>query len=92
MIIEHIIEDETFNAKIDDKIVGELKYSIDEKSNMRINHTFVNRHMRSQGIAQKLTDFACEYAESKNMKIIPVCPYVVSLFRKFSKYEKYKEV
>ena len=92
MLIEHIEENQIFNAKIDDKIVGELTYSIDRNSNIRINHTFVKRDMRTQGIAEKLTDSACKYAESKNFKVIPVCPYVISLFKKSSKYDKFKEV
>lgn len=39
-------------------------------------HTYCPPAMRGQGVAAKLVSFACEYARSSNLKIIPTCSYI----------------
>ncbi|WP_185984329.1 GNAT family N-acetyltransferase [Aureimonas mangrovi] len=54
------------------------------------DHTYVPEHMRGQGVAEKLVDFAVDYARSKNMKVVPACSYVRTLFQRHP--DKYADV
>jgi len=54
-----------------------------------LQHTFTPRELRGKGIAGKVAEFAFEYAEKNNMKIIPTCPFIPSFLEK---NEQYKEL
>ena len=45
-----------------------------------VEHTYVSESLRGQGVAGKLLDALLEYAKNNNIKIKPVCSYVVSAF------------
>lgn len=47
-------------------------------------YVFVPPASRGQGYASQLTRYALEYADSKGMKVHPVCPYI----RAFSEKNK----
>ncbi len=52
-----------------------------EKNGMYyVDHTYVNESLRGQGIAGKLVDVIVDKAKQDDVKIIPVCPYVVRKF------------
>lgn len=54
------------------------------------DHTFVPEHLRGKGVAEKLVDYAVDYARSKNMKVVPACSYVRALFERHP--EKYGDI
>ena len=49
-----------------------------------IEHTEVDDSLRGQGVGNKLLDRAVAWAREKNLKIIPLCPFVKSVFNKDS--------
>ncbi|WP_029758872.1 GNAT family N-acetyltransferase [Fusobacterium nucleatum] len=43
-------------------------------------HTVVSDKLKGQGVAAKLLDEAVDYARKNNLKVHPVCSYVVKKF------------
>ncbi|WP_161879002.1 GNAT family N-acetyltransferase [Alkalibacterium sp. MB6] len=75
-----------FYKEEDGKLLAEVTF-VDQGDVVAIDHTFVDPSLRGQGIAEKLVDRVVEEMEKENKKIVPVCPYVVTLFdRKADKY------
>lgn len=58
-----------------------LSYNINE---ITITHTFVDKSLQGQGIAKKLLDEVCLYAEENKLTIIPECSYAVNYFEKLA--------
>jgi uncharacterized protein len=57
---------------------------------MHMNHTYVSDVLRGQGIAKKLLDEAANYARKQNLKMNPICSYVVNAFEKYDEYNDVK--
>lgn len=66
--------------------IGESTYSASEKIWI-IDHTFVEEKYQGQDIGRMLVDKIVEEAKQEGVKIIPLCPYALSLFRKDEKYK-----
>ncbi|WP_125591105.1 GNAT family N-acetyltransferase [Companilactobacillus jidongensis] len=65
----------------EDELVGEITYSPVKDGVISIDHTFVNENYRGQGIAGKLLNEVLDYADGKNLKIVPVCEYAKLAFK-----------
>lgn len=63
------------------ELVGEIAYSPVKEGIISIDHTFVNENYRGQGIAGKLLNEVLDYADSNNLKIVPVCSYAKFAFK-----------
>lgn len=57
---------------------------------MVMDHTFVSDKLRGQGVAKKLLDTAASYARENDLKMEPVCSYVVAAFNKSDEYDDVK--
>ena len=57
---------------------------------MKMNHTYVSDTLRGQGVAKKLLDEAANYARTNQLKMKPVCSYVVAAFEKSEEYDDVK--
>ncbi len=57
---------------------------------MNMNHTYVSDSLRGQGIAKKLLDEAANYARTNQLKMNPICSYVVTAFEKSDAYDELK--
>lgn len=57
---------------------------------MIMDHTYVSDTLRGQGVAKKLLDTAAQYARDNNLKMKPICSYVVSAFEKSDTYDDVK--
>ena len=67
--------------------LGEMQVGISDKI-LTVYHTEVVPEMEGQGGAKKLVKTMVEYARTNNLKVIPLCPYVLSMFKKHpDKYE-----
>lgn len=62
--------------------LGELTYVWQGEDKFAIDHTWVNPEARGRGVARELLDAAVEFARSKQVKIVPVCSYVASMFQR----------
>lgn len=67
-----------------DHHLAEMTYSWAGEDQIIIDHTYVDETLRGQGAGRKLLDQAVEFARSKNLKIIPLCPFAKSVFDKDS--------
>ena len=47
-----------------------------------IDHTDVNDQFRGQGLGRKLLNELVTFARSRNIKVIPLCPFAKSVFDK----------
>jgi hypothetical protein len=47
-----------------------------------VDHTMVDDSLKGLGIGRKLLNHIVELARERNLKIMPLCPFVVATFRK----------
>lgn len=91
MEIRHSESENRFALFSDDGApVGVLDYRPGETGELIATHTEVFSGFEGRGYAMQLLDALAEYARSRNLKIVPYCPYVIRAFRKFP--EKFGDV
>jgi uncharacterized protein len=61
-------------------ILAELLYNISANRKMVIEHTEVDESLSGKNVGKQLVETAVEYARTKELKIIPLCPFAKSLF------------
>lgn len=64
------------------KGIGTMTYSIAGPALIIIDHTEVEPEYNGKGIGKKILFKIVEMAREKNIKIIPLCPFAASMFRK----------
>jgi predicted GNAT family acetyltransferase len=79
-----------FFVDINGKQEAEMTYSYAESDKIIIDHTEVNEKLKGQGVGYILVEAAVDFMREKNIKAIPICPFVTSVFKK--KHEDYKNV
>lgn len=72
----------SFKAFDNEKEIGTLDYTLDEKNTILLNHTEVSPEYEGKGIGKKLVMESVEYARQKNMKILPRCSYAEKVFER----------
>lgn len=63
-----------------------MTYIMDDTSTLRIDHTVVSDKLAGQGIGKKLVLAGVAFAREHSYKVIPECPYVLSVFQKTPEY------
>jgi len=58
-----------------------MTYTRPSDSVMRINHTEVDERHRGKGLAHQLHRAMVQFARENQRKVIPVCPFVVTMFK-----------
>ena len=61
--------------------IGEMAISIDEAA-LTVYHTEVIPAAEGKGYAKKLLEAMVEHVRNKNLKVIPLCPYVHAQFKR----------
>jgi len=57
--------------------------AVEEKGNiLYLNETFTPEKYRGRGYARRLVEEAIKYAETKGLKIVPICSYAIYYFMK----------
>ncbi|RYZ28039.1 MAG: N-acetyltransferase [Chitinophagaceae bacterium] len=64
-----------------DKQLGEMVVSIMD-DNLTVYHTEVAPEAEGQGLAKKMLQAMVNYARAKELKVIPLCPYVHAQFKR----------
>jgi predicted GNAT family acetyltransferase len=79
--IRHLRRDDggAFVVMRDRRRVAELTYDL-SATTMAIDHTFVEPALRGAGIAQQLLDDAVAWAREHQRRIVPICPFVKTVF------------
>ncbi|MDR6543612.1 putative GNAT family acetyltransferase [Acinetobacter bereziniae] len=62
--------------------LAEMAYTWAGGNMLIIDHTLVEDELRGQSVGRKLLDQVVDMARSKNVKIIPLCPFSKSVFDK----------
>jgi predicted GNAT family acetyltransferase len=75
-----------FKAMDNGNEVGEMTYVWAGTDKFIIDHTHVNDSHANEGIGSKLVTKAVEYARKNDVKIIPLCPFASSVFKKNPDY------
>ena len=65
----------------DRRRVAELTYDL-SATTMAIDHTFVEPALRGAGLAQQLVDAAVVWARAHQRRIVPICPFVKTVFNR----------
>lgn len=69
-----------------DKELAEMTYVWVGTEKIIIDHTAVDDALRGQGAGRLLVAQAVEFARTKQIKIIPLCPFAKSVFDKVKEY------
>ena len=75
-----------FFVEMDGNILAEMVYSMPSPDKMIIEHTEVGEELKGKNVGNQLVHTAVEYARTKNIKIIPLCPFASSVFKKNPEY------
>ena len=62
--------------------LAEMTYTWAGEGSLIVDHTVVKDELRGQNVGRKLLDQVVEMARSKNVEIIPLCPFAKSVFDK----------
>jgi len=76
-----------FYIEQDGKVVAEMTYVWAGPKKIIINHTEVNDILKGQGAGKQMLSKAVEFVRENGLKIIPLCPFVKSVFDKTPEYD-----
>ena len=71
------------------ELLAEMEVGIHD-GNLTVYHTEVAEVLKGQGIASKLLAEMVAYARRNNLKVIPLCPYVLAQFKR--RPEEYADI
>ena len=71
-----------FYVENDKTILAQMVYTMPSPGKMIIEHTEVNDELKGQNIGFQLVKTAVEFARANNIKIIPLCPFANSVFKR----------
>lgn len=67
--------------------IAEITFKEKDAQTIIVDHTYVSDELRGQGIAGKLVEVIVDFAREEKVKIVPLCPYVLSKMEKTPAYE-----
>jgi hypothetical protein len=84
MNIEHegTLTDGRFVIRQMDTILAEIVYEHHSTGTIAATHTRVDESLKGQGIGRKLLDRLADMARENNLKILPLCSFVVAAMEK----------
>ena len=62
--------------------LAKMIYTMPSPEKMIIEHTEVSEKLKGQNVGFQLVKTAVEYAREHNIKIIPLCPFANSVFKR----------
>lgn len=78
-------------ALVDDgREIGLIEFMPGGSSEIFATSTHVLPEFEGQGLAGQLLDAMADYARENDLKIVPICPYVIHAFKKYP--DKYGDV
>ena len=75
-----------FYVENDGNILAEMVYSMASPEKMIIEHTEVSEQLKGKNVGSQLVHTAVEYARTHGIKIVPLCPFAYSVFKKKPEY------
>lgn len=88
MLIQHKLVNGKgmFFVEQDGNILAEMVYNMPSPEKMIIEHTDVSDELRGKNVGKQLVHTAVEYARTHHIRIIPLCPFANSVFKKTPEY------
>lgn len=86
MEIKHA-DNKFFVGEDSSNTLAEVHYVPTGATKLIADHTHVDDSLRGEGVGQKLVERLVAYAREKDLKIVPLCPFVKSQFEKTPDYE-----
>lgn len=81
-----------YEARVADRDgVGELTYSRLSATKIIADHTHVDDSLRGLGVGQALVERLVADARAKNFRIVPLCPFVRSQYRRHPEWSDVME-
>jgi uncharacterized protein len=71
----------------EDVAIARITFEWETEHVIVANHTYVDEALRGQQVAKKLLDVLVSYARENNLKIRPLCSYVVKAFERYEEYQ-----
>lgn len=78
-----------FFVNKNDEQIAEMQIGI-SGNDLTVYHTEVSPEYEGQGLAKKLLSAMVDYARTNQLKVIALCPYVLSQFKRHA--EEYHDV
>ncbi len=75
-----------FYVEQNSRRLAEMTYSRAGNDRIIIDHTEVSEDLKGQSAGKQLVAFAVEHARKNNLKIIPLCPFTASVFKRTPEY------
>jgi predicted GNAT family acetyltransferase len=66
---------------------AEMVYSKAGAARIIIEHTEVQEALKGKNVGKQLVAAAVNHARKNNLKIIPLCPFTLSVFKRVKEYE-----
>ncbi|CAN1573070.1 COG2388 Predicted acetyltransferase [Flavobacteriaceae bacterium] len=76
-----------FYIEQDKRLLAEMTYVWAGTDRIIIDHTLVSPALAGKGAGKQMVSKAVEFARSKNIKIIPLCPFAKSVFDKVQEFK-----
>ena len=71
-----------FYVENDKTTLAKMVYTMPSPDKMIIEHTEVSEELKGQNVGFLLVKAAVEFAREQNIKIIPLCPFANSVFKR----------
>lgn len=68
------------------KFDAEITFIPIDAKTIKVDNTFVEKHLREHGIALRLVERVVLYARENNLKIVPTCSYAKRVLTSDKKY------
>ena len=75
-----------FFIEQDDKVVAKMTYVWVVETKIIIDHTEVDAQLKGKGAGKQMVAQAVEFARTKHIKIVPLCPFAKSVFDKVKEF------
>jgi predicted GNAT family acetyltransferase len=72
----------SFYVEEEGTVLAEMTYSMAGTELMIIDHTEVSDELKGKNVGYQLVKTAVEYARTNHIKILPLCPFANSVFKK----------
>lgn len=89
MEIEHIENEKGGEFVIEENgnRSAEMGYTNAGEKLIIIDHTFVESHLRGEGIAKDLVAEGVKFARENNLKVMPLCPFAKAIIERTPEFQ-----
>lgn len=81
------VDDNQYEFQIG-KYIAKIEYIITDNGEIYLTHTEVPVALEGQGIGTKLVEEALPDIESKNLRLVPLCPFVAGYIKKHPEWKR----